>query len=73
MDYFCEQLFCYLCNFTHPKIGFDLINEEDHMYIELKTDWNTDNHNGKESKFCLLRKCKTLQFNTELTKFTTFF
>ena len=56
--YFYEQLFCYLCNFIHPKTGFDLINEKEQIFIELKTDWNTDNHNSKESKFRLLSKYK---------------
>ena len=51
MGYFYKQLFCYLCNFTHPKTGFNLVNEKDQIFIELPTDWNTDNHNGKESKF----------------------
>ena len=58
MGYFYEQLFCFLCNFIYPKTGFHLVNEEDHMFIELKTDWNTDNHNGKESKFRLLKNTK---------------
>ena len=58
MGYFYEQLFCYLCNFIHPKTGFDLINEKEQIFIELKTDWNTDNHNSKESKFHLLSKYK---------------
>ena len=49
MGYFYEQLFCYLCNFTHPKTSFDLVNE-DQIFIELKTDWSTDNHNGNESR-----------------------
>ena len=38
MGYFYEQLFCYLCNFTHPQTGFDLVNEKDQIFIELKTD-----------------------------------
>ena len=58
MGYFYEQLFYYLCNFTHTKTGFDLVNEKDHMFIELKRYWNTDNHDGKE-RFHLLRKYKT--------------
>ena len=61
MDYIYE-LFCYLCNFTHPKkTGLKIVNEEEQIFIESKTDWNTDNHNGKESKFCFLRKYKTIQ------------
>ena len=69
MCYFYEQLFCYLCNFTHPKTGFDLVSEEDHMFIELKTDWDIHNHNGKESKFYLLRKYKTINSNNLLYLF----
>ena len=48
-----------ISNFTHPKTGFDLINEEEQIFIELKTDWNTDNHNSKHSKFHLMGKYKT--------------
>ena len=58
MGYFYEQLFCYLCNFIHPETGFDLVNEKEQIFIELKTDWNTDNYNAKESKFRLLSKYK---------------
>ena len=58
MGYLYEELFCYLCNFIHPKTGFDLINEEEQIFIELKTDWNTDNYNAKESKFRLLSNYK---------------
>ena len=43
IGYFYKQLFCYVCNFIHPKLDFDLVNKEDHKFIELKTDWNTDN------------------------------
>ena len=49
-----NKLFCYLCNFTHPKTGFDLINKQQHIFIELKSNWNTDNHISKESKFSSL-------------------
>ena len=27
MGYFYEQLFCYLCNFTHPKTGFESVKK----------------------------------------------
>ena len=54
MGYFYKQLFYCLCNYIHTKTGFNLVNEKDHMFIKLKTDWNTDNHNGKKSKFRLL-------------------
>ena len=68
MGYFYEQLFCYLCNFTYPKTGFDLINEIiNQIFLELKTDWSTDNHN--ESNFHLLGKYKT---NNQTQKFITF-
>ena len=53
MGYFYEKLFCYICNFKHPETGFDLVNVEKQIFIELKTDWNTDKHNAKESKFRL--------------------
>ena len=33
MGYLYEQLFSYLCNFTHPKTGFDLVNEKDKIII----------------------------------------
>ena len=36
MGYFYEQLFCYLCNFTHPKTGFDLINEKEQIENRLE-------------------------------------
>ena len=68
MSSFCEQLFCYLCNFTHPKTGFHLVNENDRVVIELKTDWSTDNHNGKEKKFRLLQKFKTNKTNNPNAK-----
>ena len=55
----CHFLLVCNCNFTHPKTSFNLVNEEDRIFIELKTDWSTDNHNGKENKFHLLRKYKT--------------
>ena len=66
MGYFYEQLFCYLCNFTHPKTGFDLINEEEQIFIELKTDWKTDNYNAKESKFRFLSKYKRNNSNAKV-------
>ena len=66
MGYFYEQLFCYLCNFTHPKTGIDLIDEKEQIFIELKTDWNTDNHNSKESKFRLLSKYKRNNSNAKV-------
>ena len=66
MGYFYEQLFCYLCNFTHPKTGFDLVNEKEQIFIELKTDWNTDNYNAKESKFRFLNKYKRNNSNAKV-------
>ena len=66
MGYFYEQLFCYRCNFTHPETGFDLVNEKYQIFIELKTDWSTDNHNAKKSKFRFLGKCKTNDPNTKV-------
>ena len=46
---------CYFCHFSHPKTGFDLVNE-DQIFIELKSNWKTDTHNSKESKFHHLEK-----------------
>ena len=66
MGYFYEQLFCYLCNFTHSETGFDLINEKEQIFIELKTDWNADNHSSKESKFHLLSKYKRHNSNAKV-------
>ena len=56
MCYFYEKLFCYLCNFKHPEVGFDFVDEEKQIYIELKTIWDTEKHNAKESKFCFFKK-----------------
>ena len=66
MGLFDQQLFCYLCNFTHPETGFDLINEKEQIFIKLKTDWSTDNYNAKESKFCLLNKYKRNNSNAKV-------
>ena len=33
---FYESMFAYLCGFTHNKVGFDFINEEKNIFIELK-------------------------------------
>ena len=51
MGRFYESMFAYLCGFTHNKVGFDLINYEKNIYIELKTNFNTDNYDSKNSKF----------------------
>ena len=45
-----------VASFTHPKAGFDLVNEEDQIFIKLKSNWKTDNYNSKESKFHHIRK-----------------
>ena len=66
MGYFYEQLFSYLCNFTHPKTDFDLVKKEDQIFIELKTDWSTENHNEKESKFRLFQKYETNSPNAKV-------
>ena len=58
MGYFYEKLFCYLCNFKHSETGFDLVDVEKQIYIELKMGWDTDKHNVKESKFCLFKNTK---------------
>ena len=47
---------CETCN----RNSFDLINEEEHVYIELKSSFQTDNHNSKDSKFHHLGEFKSL-------------
>ena len=59
MGRFYEALFAYLCGFTHNKVGFDLINKEKNIYIELKTIFNIDNYDSKISKFQKLTEHKT--------------
>ena len=51
--------YCFLCNFKHPETSFHLVNEKEQIFIELKTDWNRDKHNAKESKLHLFKKYKT--------------
>ena len=58
MGRFYESMFAYLCGFTHNKVGFDLINYEKNIYIELKTNFNTDNYDSKNSKFQKLTEYK---------------
>ena len=59
MGRFYESMFAYLCGFTHNKVGFDLINYEKNIYVELKTNFNTDNYDSKNSKFQKLTEYKT--------------
>ena len=59
MGRFYEKLFCYLCNFNHLKKGFDLINEQEQIFIEIKANFLSDNYNARHSKFHLLGKYKT--------------
>ena len=59
MGQFYEQLFCYLCNFIHPRKELDLVNEQEQIFIELKTNFLLDNHNARNSKFHHLGKHKT--------------
>ena len=56
--HFYEQLFCFLCNFIHLRKGFNLVNEQEQI-LELKTNFLSDNHNARQSKFYLLRKYKS--------------
>ena len=51
MGRFYESMFAYLCGFTHNKVGFDIINKEKNIYIELKTNFNTDNYDSKIVNF----------------------
>ena len=55
---FYEDLFCYLCNFTRPLKGFDLVCVNRKMYIELKSNWNSDSCNARHEKFRLLTEFK---------------
>ena len=59
MGRFYEVMFAYLCGFTHNKVGFDLINYEKNIYIELKSNFSSDNYDSKNSKFQKLEKHKT--------------
>ena len=59
MGRFYEALFAHLCDFTHNKVGFDLIKKEKYIYIELKTNFNTDNYDSKNSKFQKLTEHRT--------------
>ena len=59
MGQFYEALFSYLCGFTHNKVGFDLINYEKNIYVELKTNFNTDHYDSKNRKFQKLTEHKT--------------
>ena len=63
---FYEALFCYLCNFQKPRKGFDLINKETNTFIELKTNWKTDNYNSKNNKFYKLKQKKIDDPNAEV-------
>ena len=62
---FYEQIFCYLCNFIHPRKGFDLVNEQQ-IFIEVKTNFLSDNHNARNSKFHYLGKYKTNNPNAKV-------
>ena len=64
---FYEALFANLCGFTHNKVGFDLINKENDVYVELKTNFNTDNYDSKNRKFQRLTEHKTKNLDHEVT------
>ena len=66
MGYFYEKLFCYFCHFKHLEIGFDLVDVQKQIYIELKMGLDTDKHNAKESKFRHFRKHKTNNPDTKI-------
>ena len=63
---FYEALFSYLCKFEKPQKGFDLINKETNTFIELKTNWSTDNYNSKNNKFYKLKQKKINNPNAEV-------
>ena len=64
---FYEKLFAYLCNLSQPSKGFDLIKKETNLYVELKTNYTTDNYNSKSSKFDNFKKFK--QKNPDANKY----
>ena len=66
MSQFYKQLFCYLCNFKHPRKGFDLLNKQEQIFIELKTNFLSNNHNARNSKFHHLEKYKTNNLNANV-------
>ena len=63
---FYEALFAYLCNFSHPSKGFDLVDYKNNIYIELKSNWSTDNYDSKNSKFQKLVKHKAVNPTCEV-------
>ena len=59
MSLFYEKLFYYLCNFKHQETGFNLVNEKKDIFIDLKTNFLSDNFNEKHNKFHHFEKFKT--------------
>ena len=59
MDYFCKKLFCYLCKFKRLETGFDLVNVEKQIFIEIKTEWNTDKIMQRKVNFVSLKNTTT--------------
>ena len=51
--------YCYLCNFKHQETGFNLVNEKEDIFIDLKTNFLSDNYNAKYNKFRFFKKYKT--------------
>ena len=46
MSSFYEKLFCYLCNFKHHETGFNLVNKREDIFIDIKTNFLSDNYNA---------------------------
>ena len=57
MSRFYEKLFCYLGNFKHQETGFNLVNEKEDIFVELKTNFLSDN--AEHNKFHHFKKYKT--------------
>ena len=66
MSRFYEQLFCYLCNFKHQETGFNLVNEKEDIFVDLKTNFLSDNFNAKHNKFHHFKKYITNNSNAKI-------
>ena len=44
MSRFYEKLFCYVCNYKYQETGFNLVNEKEDIFIDLKTNFLSELH-----------------------------
>ena len=58
MSRFYKKLFCYLCNFKHQETGFNLVNEKEDIFIDLKTNLLSDNLTQNTINFVTLKNTK---------------